>query len=40
MGLRLAALVCFILAAVGLPSLAGVGLVPAGLACWVASSFA
>jgi hypothetical protein len=38
LALRIAALVCFILACLGLSALAGAPLIPLGLACWVAST--
>lgn len=37
--LRIIALICFVLAAFGVSAF-GIGLVPAGLACWVASTLA
>ena len=38
MGLRIVALICFVLAALGIGSWGGVALVPAGLAFWMGST--
>lgn len=38
LGLRVAAICCFVIAAVGVPALGPVGLVPLGLALYVGST--